>query len=426
MKRINKLKSNIISRQVTIAKLAVKLGTAIYRARKKKDDFSIKEILESQVTTLVEELGIMKGSIMKAGQMLSLYGAPILSNNAQKILRILEDQSQYVSWDQMRHLIPTEWHSKMKTEEIPIAAASIGQVHKVHIEGKTYAMKIQYPGVRKAVKSDVRNLKLFLKAARILPSELDLDAVGKEIQTMLEQETNYKLEVKNTEFFKERLESYSSYIVPAVCKEFSNDSIITTEFLEGFSIKHLDSIDISQQERNKIGEDFLRLLFIELFEIEKVQSDVHLGNYLIIRSESGFKIGLLDFGATKSPSKSFIRDYRKMIMSIAKCDREEFFKTMRKLNYLSKTSETNEEFLWEYAMILGEPFQNEIYDFGSSDISQRIFQEIPKFFKEISIGNPPTDAIFLDRKVGGVFFVLQKLGAKINPKAILQEFKQKL
>ena len=113
-------------------------------------------------------------------------------------------------------------------------------------------------------------------------------------------------------------------------------------------------------------------------------------------------------------------------MSIAKCDREEFFKTMRKLNYLSKTSETNEEFLWKYAMILGEPFQNEIYDFGSSDISQRIFQEIPKFFKEISIGNPPTDAIFLDRKVGGVFFVLQKLGAKINPKAILQEFKQKL
>lgn len=426
MKEIKKIKKGLISRQLSIAKIAIKTGKNLYNNRGRDLKGILQGGFENQIDLIVSELGLMKGSLMKAGQMLSVYGEAFLPESAQKLLAKLEKESNYLAWDEIKKSIPREWRQELTIEEIPIAAASIGQVHIAKNQIEKFAMKIQYNGVRDAIRNDIRSLKFLLSAFKIVPKEIDLDSVYLEVQKMLLQETDYIAEAENTKKFAELLKNEKDFIVPKVIEKYSNDKILTTEFLVGHNIRSLPGSLISQEQRNELGKSFLRLFFLELFKFEKVQTDVHLGNYLIMDIENDPKWGLIDFGATKSPKPEFIKKYRNLIVDLSNNNRENFLEVLFDLGYLSSKKPTNEEFLWEYAEVIATPFSSGVFDWGNSDISEKVFRSIPKLIKEVSIGNPPPESIFLDRKVGGVFFLLQNIGAIFDPKEVLQEFTHNL
>lgn len=422
MKKIKKIKDGLISRQLSIAKIALKTGTNLYRSRNKNPTKMLTDGLEGQLETIVEELGLMKGSLMKAGQSLSVYAGGFLPEKLQILLSKLESETNYLSWEVIGESVPKKWREDLDISPAPMAAASIGQVHLAKKNDHTFAMKIQYAGVRKAIKNDLKSLKFLLKTLKIFPKEMDLDAVFKEIKTMLELETDYIAEAKNTRDFKRLLAQEPSFVVPDVLNEYSNDKILTTEFIVGLNLREIPKDMLDQEKRDKLGKEFMRLLFLELFVFEKIQSDVHLGNYLITDIESEPKWGLIDFGATKTPDKDFIKKYRTLIIHLANNNKDSFLESFYQMGYISQIKETNINFLWEYAELIGEPFHNGVYDWGASDIADRVFKSIPKLIKEISVGNPPSESIFLDRKIGGVYFVLQQLGARFDPKEVLSEF----
>lgn len=422
MKKIKNIKNQFLSRQVGVAKLAIKMGKNVWENRDKNLKDKLHGGIAPHVESIVNELGVMKGSLMKAGQMLSTYAGAFLPAEAQKVLKQLENESYYLSWDQMKERIPAEFLSQLEISEEPLAAASLGQVHEAYRGSQKLVMKIQYKGVRKAIKNDVLALKLLMKAMNVIPKEINLKEIYAEIEEMLFQETDYEQEAKNLTTFKESLSHYPQYTLPSVYPEFSNERILTMDYLDGYNLRNLDQLNLTQEQRNKLGEDFMRLLFIELFEVKRMQTDVHMGNYVVLQDLTW---GLIDFGATKEPPAEFLKGYQTLIIACANKDRELFFENLYRMEYLSKTKETNEDFFWEYAQIIGEPFQAQEYDWGTSQIADKALEMIPRIVKEVSVGNPSRHTVFLDRKIGGVFFILQTLKAKFNVRKLLAEYENR-
>jgi predicted unusual protein kinase regulating ubiquinone biosynthesis (AarF/ABC1/UbiB family) len=422
MKKINKIKSKFLSRQISIAKLAVKTGATLYKNKDKDLKEQLKSGFDKYANDIVSELGVMKGSFMKAGQLLSLLGGSFLPKETQKILKALENSSSYLAWDKMKEQVPYEWLNELDINEEPIAAASLGQVHRVKEKetGKEFILKIQYKGVDKAIKNDIRALKLFLKTLNLIPKELDLSSIYIEVETMLRREVNYIEEAQSIKRFQKYLNEFSDFKIPEVIEKYSNKNIIALEYLEGFSLHQIDELQFNQEERNKLGRSFMKLLFMELFLFEEIQTDSHFGNYLILKDPKP-RWGLLDFGAIKTPPKSFIKPYRQLIIDLSKKDKDSFINSLKEMGYLSKEKESDLSLFWEYANVIGAPFYEKEYDWGKSNISDKMYEYIPKIAKSISIGNPPPHSLFIDRKIAGVYFILQKLEAQFDVNELLEE-----
>ncbi|MFG1501198.1 AarF/ABC1/UbiB kinase family protein [Halobacteriovorax sp. XZX-3] len=418
MKKINKIKNKFISRQVGVAKLALKMGKDVWSKRNEDLKNKLSGGIGPHVELIVNELGVMKGSLMKAGQLLSTYASAFLPPEAQKVLKQLESQSYYLEWEQIKDQVPRSFLEQLEIEEKPIAAASLGQVHLAHYNGVDYAMKIQYKGVRKAIKNDVKALKILMKLLNVIPKEVDLKEIYSEIEEMLFLETDYQAEAKSINEFRKLLSEYPQYKIPEVLEDFSNEQVLTMEYLDGHTLRDLDQLNLSQEARNELGRDFMRLMFLELFQFKKVQTDVHMGNYILLPNN---RWGLIDFGASKTPPDNFLKGYQTLIIACANLDRELFFSNLYEMEYLSKNKKTNEDFFWEYAKIIAAPFQGGVYDWGRSNVADKVMEMAPQLMKEVAVGNPSRHTVFLDRKIGGVFFVLHKLGAQFDVRALLDE-----
>ncbi len=424
MKSIKKLKTGFFSRQLSMAKIAVKTGSSYLMSGDGDLKTKLRSGLEKHLDLVVEELGVMKGSLMKAGQMLSLYAGAFLPPEAQKVLKSLENQSSFLDWSVLEKRVPKEWLMELDIEEIPLAAASLGQVHMANRKGsdEKFVMKIQYEGVKKAIDNDVKALKMLLNMMDLLPKEIDFKEIFEEIREMLYLETDYLAEAESTNKFLTLLKDYPEYTAPEVISEYSHDSILSSTFLDGYSPRDSKVKALPQDVRNKLGESFLRLFFLELYKWGVMQTDPHFGNYLIVDIDTDPKWGLIDFGATKTIPEDFKNNYQELIRTCALLDKENYFKTVERMGYLSKEKQSNIDLMWEYATLIGEPFNNGVYDWGRSSIPDEVFKFAPRLLREVSIGKPPKDGIFIDRKVGGVFFVLKEIGAKFDAKKVLEEF----
>jgi predicted unusual protein kinase regulating ubiquinone biosynthesis (AarF/ABC1/UbiB family) len=421
MKKLNKIKDSFISRQFATAKLSFKAARSFY---KNKNDDSLKDTLvgtfQGNINEIVDELDIMKGSLMKAGQMLSLFGGSFLPEELKLVLKKLENQSSYLDWDEIKKQVPREWLNELTISREPLASASLGQVHFVEIDKQTFCMKIQYRGVKKAINNDIRALKLLVNLFRFVPSELDLKPMFEEIKKMLLLETDYIKELQNTMDFKKHLSNEKYFYVPNVSEKYSNDRVLTTECIKGESIHDIDNLNLTQNQRNVLGREFMKLFLLEIFIYGQVQTDAHFGNYLIIMGDEP-KWGLIDFGATKIPPKKFLKSYQQLIVALKNRDKDLFINTIYDMGYLSQKKDSDLELFWEYAQVIGTAFIDDDFDWGNTDLADKVFEYIPKLIKSISIGKPPSDTIFLDKKLGGVFFVLQKLQSKFNLNQLLNE-----
>lgn len=415
MKKISKLKSGFFSRQIGMAKLAFKTGKDLYRQRDHDLKSKLQNGLGGHIDEIVQELGVMKGSLMKAGQLLATYGQAILPPEAQKVLKKLENQSYYLPFEALD--IPNKWKQELKINETPLAAASLGQVHLARTDSQVFAMKVQYPGVRKAIKNDIRALKFLLNSLKLIPKDMNLDDLYLEIEQMLRQETDYLAEAQHTIEMGQLLQAYPQYTVPEIIEIYSHERILTSSFLEGTTIR--ENNHLTQKQRDQLGIDLLRLLFLELFEFNLIQTDVHFGNYLILPDATW---GLIDFGASKKPPQEFIRPYQQLIVSLANLNQSKFFEYLYQMGYLSQDKRTDHDFFWQYAQLLATPFQAGIYDWGKSTIADQVLEYVPQVLKKVSFGKVPRHTFFIDRKIGGTYFMLQKLGARFDAKKILAEF----
>lgn len=423
MKAIKKIKSSIFARQVSIAKISLKSGMNIIQSIREDDvKTKLKTLFRDNIDSITGELHLMKGPIMKAGQMLSMYAGEILPDDARSLLKTLENESFFLEWEEIIKEIPKELLEEIDYSSRAIAAASLGQVHQGTLKktGEAIVTKIQYRGVRKAIDNDVRALKLLLKTLNLLPKTDNLTEIFVEIKSMLKRETDYELEQASLLQYQKNLGEDEFFYIPKVYPEYSGKNYITFEFINGVGLRDEIFVGLDQNYRNKLGEKFLELFLKELFVWNLAQTDAHLGNYIYDPIKK--KIALIDFGACKTVSKSFLQGYKKILKASYTQDRELFFEASKELKYFDLNA-SNTDLLWDYFSLVGRPFVGEgPYDWGKSTIPDQILKKLPRVLKEVQLKSPPGDGIFIDRKVSGVFFFLKHLKARVNNKALFKHY----
>jgi predicted unusual protein kinase regulating ubiquinone biosynthesis (AarF/ABC1/UbiB family) len=253
---------------------------------------------------IVAALGTMKGAAMKVGQMMSFLDVGLVPEDYreefQRKLAALRDAAPTVSFKDMRRVIEDELGERLSDVfedfvEEPIAAASIGQVYRATLtDGRKVAVKVQYPGVAAAVRSDMQNLGLILRLAKRIAPGMDPKAIGDEIRDRIHEELDYELEAQNQRTLARIFRGHPFIKIPEVITALSRERVMVSEFVEGIGFEELKGYP--QEDRDRIGEIMFRFYFGCLYRHHQFSGDPHPGNSMLLADGS---VAFLDFGLFK-------------------------------------------------------------------------------------------------------------------------------
>lgn len=376
---------------------------------------------EGNMNRLVAKLSRMRGAALKLGQMMSFQDSKVLPSTINTVLQRVQDSADYMPASQRDKVLSrnlgSEWRELFSTfEERPFAAASIGQVHKATLKsnGKDVAVKVQYPGVRNSIDSDLNNLSLLLTASQLLPRGLFLDKTIANARTELGWECDYEREAKACIRFRDELlvDEGEIFSVPKVFLEASGADVLTAEFMHGTAVTKIK--DLTQDERNWIGTQVLRLCLRELMEWRFMQTDPNWTNFLYNRGTK--KLELLDFGASRDFPDKFVEPYVSLLIAASKNDRDACRDLSIQLGYL--TGHESKDMLQAHVdsiLTLAEPFVETapaVYDFEDQTITDRVRSNIGLMLKE-RLAPPPEETYSLHRKLSGAFLLCARLRSKV-------------
>ena len=308
-----------------------------------------------------------------------------------------------------------------------MAAASIGQVHGAVLQstGKRVAVKVQYPGVAGSINSDISNLSILLTAARLLPKGLYLEKTIANARTELAWECDYIREAECARKFKSLLhDEQHIFVVPSIISEASGPQVLTMEMMEGIGVTKIK--EFTQERKNWIGTQILRLCLREIIEFRFMQTDPNWINFLFNYKTNKFE--LLDFGASRDFAEEFINPYIRVIWAASRNDRESCRALSIQLRYL--TGHESQAMLDAHIssiLTLAEPFAEnspDIYDFRNQTITERVRDFIPVMVKE-RLAPPPEETYSLHRKLSGAFLLCARLGSRVRCKELFANAIQK-
>lgn len=381
----------------------------------------------SNAKRVAKQLSAMRGAAMKVGQLLSMESADFLPPELAEILSQLRDRAFIMPRQQLIESLEQaygpDWEERFAHFEFtPLAAASIGQVHRATtLDGDEIALKIQYPGVAQSIDSDVDNIASLLRISRLLPKHVDISELLTDAKAQLHEEANYEQESQYLQAFGDTFADDERFIVPKFYPELSTETVLAMEYVEGTPIDKLSGIAPSSIDH--LMGDLFSLMLNELFELNLMQTDPNFANYLY-QQETG-KIVLLDFGATRKFTKKFSVDYKRLIRGVMAQDRDKILDAASRLGYMLHTSsDAYQDFLVEIFNVALESFQEEgLYDFENAHLSERLSQlsEQAYDFKEFW-QTPPTDILYLHRKLGGMFMLATRLGAQIDVNQMVKPY----
>ena len=391
----------------------------------KRPDLKSALISKKNVTATVDTLKNLRGAAMKFGQLLSLDETVILSPELAAIFAQLQSSGYSMTPSQLKKVLNhnwgDDWLKHFKYFDVrPFAAASIGQVHKATLKsGEVVAIKVQFPGVKQSIDSDLATLKFIMKTSGMLPENFPLEHYLSQCGDLLKRETNYELEAENINLFSGFLNGSKVIHVPKVYNELSTDQTLTMSFLEGRELSNIMQFD--QSARDEISLNLIALVFNEIFNFKMVQTDPNLANFLLNRG--GKSICILDFGACCRVSDETYRLYKELLSVALSLDLNCIKSFLQEKNFIpQETSMAGTKFLENIISVtINELSKDETFDFQKSKVFQLIVQEnLNLYFDLIPSSVLGSDFIFIQRKIFGLILFFRSIGTKLPLLKILK------
>ncbi|MGN6794791.1 MAG: ABC1 kinase family protein [Streptosporangiaceae bacterium] len=372
---------------------------------------------------VAQTLGAMKGVLMKIGQMAS-YVDEGLSPSVRRTLSRLQDSVPPMSPELAAGMVEQELGQPpdrlfAEWDPEPIAAASIGQVHRaITKDGRAVAVKVQYPGIAEAIAADLENVALLRRMLRITAPAQDVDALLNELRERVLEELDYRREAANQSLFADFYQGHPTICIPRVIGELSTRRLVTSELAVGSRFSEL--AQLSQHERDIAAETIYRFVFRSLYGLHAFNGDPHPGNYLF---HDGGNVTFLDFGLVKHFTDDELYPLMQMARNLCvRQDPEEFRRSMELAGFLVpgaplSTDEVVEHLAVFYATIR-EPGPVTIKPDYSSAVVRRFFDVRSPVAEYVSI---PRSYVVLQRINLGLFAVLGELSATRDWRSIAEE-----
>ena len=378
------------------------------------------------ISNIADQLASMRGAAMKLGQLISMDAGDFLPEELAVILGRLRDDADPMPKDQLIVTLNQSWGEKWQDDLLyfsfaPIAAASIGQVHKViTMDGRMLAVKVQYPGVKKSIDSDVDNVATLIKLTGLVPKSLDINPLLQEAKAQLHQEADYVREADMLNRYRALVESTdiqnkrsNAFVIPQTFAPLTTSTVLAMDFIEAQDLDAL--LNEPQDVRDAVMTALMTLFFNEIFHFKLLQSDPNLANYQFKPDTK--EIVLLDFGATRDVPDAISAQYQALLNSAAANDRAMMQQAAFRIGLIDEShSQTQVDAVINIGMEACEAIRCEgAYDFGQSDLIARLHEKGMALTMEHNFWRtPPVDALFIHRKLGGLFLLAKRLKAKVD------------
>lgn len=426
MKRLDSIPTNKIDRVAKLVTTGVKVGgnyLKYYGSKMVNPELTKDTLHQDNAADIYDGLKELKGSALKVAQMLSMEKNLLPQSYVEKFSLsqfsvpplsaplVIKTFRKYFGTDP--HVLFDEFSADS------INAASIGQVHKAKKDGRQLAVKIQYPGVRDSISTDIAIVKPI--AIRMFNLQGTSDEYFQEIEDKLTEETDYTLELQQSEFVREACEQIENLRFPHYYPKLSCEKIITMDWMEGIHLSEYCRQPHSQEERDRIGQALFNFYMFQIHRLKYFHADPHPGNFLV---DNEGNLIAIDFGCMKKIPDSFYIPYFELIAK-GTLDNETLFRQklteleVLKVNDSPADADFFAALFRELLQVFTRPYQSETFDFSDKSFTDAIAALSEKFANDKTLrkmnGNRGSKHfIYVNRMFFGLYSLLADLGSVIK------------
>lgn len=427
MKSLDTIPTGKIERAGKLVKTGVKIGGNYvkYYGKKLVDPKTSKDTLDQDnAEDIYDGLKSLKGSALKVAQMLSMEKNLLPRAYVEKF-----SLSQFSVPPLSAPLVRKTFKKYLgkypedvfdKFEKDSVNAASIGQVHRAEKDGRKLAVKIQYPGVAESISSDLALVKPVAIKMFNLKGK-DSDKYFKEIENKLVEETNYILELKQSEEITKACAVIPNMRFPKYYRELSSERILTMDWMQGKHLGEYTRTDFDVEVGNKLGQALWNFYMFQIHGLRRVHADPHPGNFLVSDTE---ELIAIDFGCIKEVPEEFYVPYFELAKEENINNDKIFMEKLYELEILTPT-DSDEELQFfkalfkEMLTIFTSPFHKETFDFGDEVFWSKIANLSERYSKDEQIrkmnGNRGSKHfLYMNRTFFGLYNLLHDLKAKVK------------
>ena len=427
MKAQKEIPVSKVARATRFASTGLKIGGNVIKhyARKTTNPRLTKDRLhEENAEDIYDLLSTLKGGALKVAQMLSM-DQNLLPTAYNKKFELSQFSAPPLSHALVRKTF-RKYQGKQPEDlfdefsENARNAASIGQVHEAKIGSRKLAVKVQYPGVKDSLKSDLAIAKPLASKIMNVPLK-DLDVYIKEVEEKLVEETNYELELLRGIDLTSKTTELEGIIFPKYYPELSSSRIITMDWIDGVHLSEFIETSPSQEERDRIGQLLWNFYNYQIHELREAHADPHPGNFIITKD---MNLGVIDFGCVKEIPEDFYQPYFDLMRDEAYNDEERFISSLYQLDLIRDSDSISDRTLLmnlfrTMTALIYRPMKGGVFDFGDTAFFEELISTGESMSKDsrlrkLSGARGNKHAIYVNRTFYGLFNLLHLLKAKVD------------
>ncbi len=395
-----------------------------------KGDADRSALDEANAQDIYDSLSELKGSALKAAQMISMDHNMLPPAFAEKF-RMAQYKAPPLSYPLVvqtfkkslgkkpEHLFDSFSHNAVN-------AASIGQVHRATKKGKIFAVKIQYPGVAASVEQDLR-IAMPLAAKIMNVKQKDLKQYMDEVKQKMLEETDYALELERSMKIAQACQNLPGIIFPNYYAQLSGPRVITMDWIDGLHIADWIATNPSLTDRQAIGQRLWDFYHFQIHELKLVHADPHPGNFLVTPQKD---LAVIDFGCVKEIPDPFYQPFFELLQAGSTSDKKKCMELFHELEFILPTDTADEidffyNLLTQAVELLTKPFEKEVFDFSDVNYFNSIYRMADQLMRDPQLrrnngARGSRHSIYIYRTYFGLYTLLHQLKAKVKTRLPVQ------